>query len=49
MCFCIILRRSTPGADVVLGADGQQADAGGKFVFVCICLVFVFACVPASF
>ena len=49
MCACIILGRSAPGADVVLGADGQQADAGAYFVFVCICLVFVFASVPASF
>ena len=49
MCACIILGRSAPGADVVLGADGQQADAGAYFVFVCICLVFVFACASASF
>ena len=49
MCVCIILGRSTPGADVVLGADGQQADASAYFVFVCTCLVFVFASVPASF
>ena len=45
MCVCIILGRSTPGADVVLGADGQQADASAYFVFFCICPVFVFACV----
>ena len=44
MCACIILGRSTPGADVVLGADGQHADAGANFVFVCICLVFACVC-----